>query len=113
MKDYIQNSLEALDDLLSEVTIKDMKTKEQKEILLSVKNIRNIVDAAHDKLSMGTLSKVDKEKLRGLIVKSLKSAAGTIGRIKDLVDTTDATDMIQGALSVTVKNQSDALKAFK
>jgi hypothetical protein len=113
MKDYIQNSLEALEDVLSEVSMKDLKTKEEKEIYLSVKNLRNIVDAAHGKLSMGKLSKVDNEKLRGLIVKSLKTAGGIIGRIKDLIDTSEASDLMQGALSVTMKNQGEALKMFK
>lgn len=109
VKDYLDNAYQDLQDVLSEINISDLSV-EEKKIVLSVKNISNIIDAAIDNVS----TVKNKEKARGLIAKALQSSTGMVGRLKEMDELSENVQPIYDSLADTViANLSNALKTFK
>ena len=106
-------AFQKLEDLLQEVAISDFKVKEEKNIFLATKTIRNMVDAVMDNLSSSKPTLKEQEKAKGILVRSVKATSSTLARINNLAELSDAMKLVKSALSFALKKQSALLESFK
>jgi len=107
-------TFQQFEDLFTEVSVKDMKNKAEKNIFLGSKNVRNMIDAAIDVLEKNDKpTEEDKKKVQGLYARGSKTAGGLLGQINKLESISDSMTLIKSALTKALKQQSNLLKSFK
>src|ERR1044072_4852446 len=109
----LHSTFQAFEDLFTEVSVKDFTTRDEEAVFLGCKNVRNMVEAALDALSVSSKpSQRDREKAKGILAGAIKLTTALLGQIKDLPKVSKKVGLLQHALGTALKHQSDLLKTL-
>lgn len=112
--DKLHNTFQAFEDLFTEVKVSDFPTRDEKSIFLGCKNVRNMVEASIDALTVSDKpSQRDRAKAKGILASAIKLTSALLGQIKELGNKVNKkVDLLQHALATALKHQSDLLKTL-
>lgn len=98
-----------LEDVLAEISVSKMKTPAEHRIYLGVKTVKNMIDAAMDRIGIGAQSDIAKAK--GVIASAVRSTTALIGQIKGMGNTASRElQRVEHALATSLRYQSKVLK---